>query len=301
MFLYLASKVHRFVDFACDVHYRKAVLSRAILFLLRKINSDVQYVGVNVNGEKTFLFTRDEAVTPYTIAMGGFQKEDLLYVISLLQKNYNLKKNGIFFDIGANIGTQTIYALHSKLFQRAFCFEPVQSNIDMLKLNLFANNLLPAAEVVPVALSDSEGESEIVLSSVNCGDHRVVAGAASTGNGETQKIKCLTLDGYLSKQGIKPTDVSLVWIDTQGHEGQVLTGAQSVLAHNIPVVMEFWPWALRNAGGYEKILDIIKKHFRYFYDLTHEREKRRETANIAQYAASLSKAELFATDLLLVK
>ncbi len=58
--------------------------------------------------------------------------------------------------------------------------------------------------------------------------------------------------------GIGPT--SLVWIDTQGHEGHVLKGATNLIASRRIryVVCEFWPYGLERSDGKDKIFKFLR-------------------------------------------
>ncbi|MGE0653523.1 MAG: hypothetical protein AB7P12_17535, partial [Alphaproteobacteria bacterium] len=75
-------------------------------------------VGVT-NGEETFLtFANSQAISQLLIETGEHQKEDFLRTLDILRKR-GAKPGGWFVDIGANIGTQTVYALTSKHFRSA--------------------------------------------------------------------------------------------------------------------------------------------------------------------------------------
>jgi hypothetical protein len=86
-----------------------------------------------------------------------------------------------------------------------------------------------------------------VQSNINVGDHRVAPG---------QQVRLARLDDLLHENHIEPKDVSLVWMDVQGFEAQVLTGAKEVLAAGTPWVMEFCPPML--APDRDTFLDTIK-------------------------------------------
>ena len=43
--------------------------------------------------------------------------------------------------------------------------------------------------------------------------------------------------------------LGLVWMDAQGHEAHILSGAEVLHAPDIPIVTEYWPQGLRHAGA----------------------------------------------------
>jgi FkbM family methyltransferase len=296
---YVHSKFPRLLEFLVDSTYRKILFFRLLIFLLRKINPHIKYLGLDIDGEKTFLFTEDAGVTPTTAVLGRFQFEDFTRALAILKKS-KLLKPGIFLDIGANVGTQTIYALHTEIFHKAYCFEPVTANLDLLKLNLYANKLTDSAVVVPMALSDKEGKSRMALSPVNFGDHRVILDHQIEQSKEIQTIASTTLDSYMASQNLAASAISLIWMDTQGHEAHVLSGAAKALQEQIPMVTEFWPWALRKTDNYDRLLDLIEKHYGNFYDLGDASLTKRPTKEIKQYAATVKAVETFSTDFLLI-
>ena len=78
----------------------------------------------------------------------------------------------------------------------------------------------------------------------------------------------ISLDEFIENNSeICVDDVSMVWMDIQGHEGKFLQGAYGFLSkQKIPVVMEFWPYGLLRSGTTkEEFLSIIKKLFTHFY------------------------------------
>ena len=51
----------------------------------------------------------------------------------------------------------------------------------------------------------------------------------------------------------------LIWIDTQGHEAKILSGANNLITSGAPVVMEFWPYALKRSNSFGDLKKIIKE------------------------------------------
>lgn len=75
-----------------------------------------------------------------------------------------------------------------------------------------------------------------------------------------------TLDSIIPADG-----VGLVWIDTQGHEGHVLSGASQLLASQAPIVLEFWPYGLDQVDGYRLVREQISRRAR-IVDLSEARQ-----------------------------
>jgi FkbM family methyltransferase len=210
-----------------------------------------------------------------------------------------------FIDVGANIGTATITAISVFGAEDAIGFEPAHDNFKLLQCNLILNELSSRVRVFQVALSNSPGTATLELSPENCGDHRVRM-AGSTGNdamreGEwaTVEVQLVRLDDLIAELNVNMRDVGLVWIDTQGHEGHVLEGAAAVLRSHVPVVLEYWPYGLRRAGGLNLLHSIIAENYSTVVDLSPSGETSSYPAHDIHQLAAEYEGGL--TDLLLIK
>lgn len=173
-----------------------------------------------------------------------------------------MRGSGTVLDIGANMGVISIGMLHTGEFEKAVAIEPDPNNYQFLQRNARQNDLGDDRYVcVPRALSDHEGETEFELSPDNYGDHRVRAVTATAYSGSrrrdrydesrrrTIRVPMETLDQLITRLPEQVSrDIALVWIDTQGHEGRVFAGGQTLFSKNIPVVSEVWPYGIQRSG-----------------------------------------------------
>ena len=294
----LLHRLRRITQIFTTPTYRRVLLCRLYCHLLSRLNPNLRYLGMADGDETTFLFLQDSVVTPYTVAVGNFARDDLHRVIALCDK-IGAALGGTFLDIGANIGTSTLYAMRSGRFQRALCVEPAPANLKLLRLNMDANGLVGKVVVRANAISNKRGVMKLALSKANCGDHRVV-GAPTAPMGDTIDIEVETLDNILVEEGILPESVSLVWIDTQGHEGYVLSGASALIQRGVPFCIEFWPQALQEAGCYEALLEIIEREFEKFIELGLGNAKTLQSTESIRHFAKRFEGTIYHTDLFLV-
>src|SRR5262249_61322958 len=94
---------------------------------------------------------------------GGWQRGEIDTAVEVLSAAQRLPANAVFVDVGAHIGTHTIYALRTGRFARAIAFEPAPRNADLLVRNLEANGLSQAAVVVPKAAGAAAGAAVLPL------------------------------------------------------------------------------------------------------------------------------------------
>jgi FkbM family methyltransferase len=252
---------------------RARAVSRELFFRVAgKFTSELV---AEADGMRFRVPTYDRAVGLMSFAGGPPERGTMKQVLSLLQGRGGWRAaDGRFLDIGANIGTATVTAFGQADFAGAVCFEPLPENHRLLLENLAANGLADRAEVMNIALSDHDGEGDFEISPNNSGDGRVrltdSAGsqdAFGEGSRELVKVKLAKLDSLCEEAAIDLSEVSLAWMDAQGHEGQILAGAKQLLQSSVPLVTEVWPYGLERAGGREAFVAAIAGNFERMIDL----------------------------------
>lgn len=225
------------------------------------------------------VYKDDEVIGKSLIETGAFQEDKITDVLSFLERDYGFIPQ-IFIDIGANIGTHSIYSLKNSVFENAICFEPNRENFKLLQLNALLNNVDKYMRLENLALSNYSGEIEMELSNYNRGDHRIKAKSTLVSFGEESDrlyeiVKVETIDAYTKKNN-SDWSKSLVWMDTQGHEGLIFTGGiEFFKSKKAPpfIVAEFWPYGIERSSGYEMYFDFLKS-CKKIYNLKSFEEKR---------------------------
>lgn len=152
-------------------------------------------------------------------------------------------------DIGANIGYYTL--LFSSLVGNSgtvFSFEPAPDNYKLLQQNITANKI-KNTKSRNVAISDFNGKTKLYLSASNSGCHKITF----MPNSKSVDIDVITLN-Y--------DDISLIKIDVEGAELDVLHGIESIINKCHPIlIMEFEPQLLQQHGVKpSQVLSFIKDH-----------------------------------------
>src|SRR5262249_58355950 len=86
-----------------------------------------------------FVDPSDRVVASWLMWHGAWQRAEIEQAATILAKAGRLPQQAVFVDAGANIGTQTVYALRSGHFARAVAFEPEPGNAQLLAMNVAAN------------------------------------------------------------------------------------------------------------------------------------------------------------------
>lgn len=146
-----------------------------------------------------------------------------------------IKKDSVVIDVGANIGTFTVFAAHHAPEGRVYAFEPAKATFPLLKRNSSAYQNISC---VNAGLGDAPGEKTILN-----------MGAGATGNviqdspyyhnveaagGVLEPVTIMTLDRFVLENNISRVD--FIKIDAEGYEKKVLQGAVETIEKYKPVI-----------------------------------------------------------------
>jgi FkbM family methyltransferase len=161
-----------------------------------------------------------------------------------------LQDGGIFFDIGANIGSYTLIASEQPKAE-VYSFEPHPSTFQMLKQNVEIN-ARSNTRLYNIAFGNSTGEvhfTDLAGSSIN---HFV-----EEKSDHTISVECQRADLFCDEKGIVPI---LVKIDVEGFEYEVLNGFGACLVEVDLFLIEMNGLSDSRSAGKEAILDIMKEN-----------------------------------------
>lgn len=228
----------------------------------------------NVGKYRYHVSTSDRTVGREVFLTGGFDTGCIEHIFQFIrQLGWSDFHQKLFLDIGANIGTTSIPVVMDCGFAGGIAIEPEPANFELLRDSVIVNHMESRIRCVNVALSDSVGRGEMELCPVNRGDHRLRTPNGVVGDGiyhetsrEVVPVETTTFDALVADGTIPLDSLGVVWIDTQGHEGHVLRGARKLLESEVPVVVEYWPYALSRAGGLESFENIVSENYTHFVD-----------------------------------
>lgn len=153
----------------------------------------------------------------------------------------------VFVDVGANIGMMSLAAARAMQGNgKIFAFEPFPQTRGMLEKSFWINGFANILEVHGAAVSNRVGEAPLFLGATS-GHHSMFALDIPQGYSAHQvDVPVVTLDGALPHG----QDVTLLKIDVEGAEIDVIKGAASLHANNpdIAMIVEFGPSHLKRVG-----------------------------------------------------
>ena len=145
-------------------------------------------------------------------------------------------------DVGANIGTFSRYLAGLVGHEgKVVAFEPAVTNFKYLQRNTAH---LQQVAAINAAVGEKHGQTKLYLSPELNVDHQMY----DNGEGRSSvSVNLVSLDTFFEPG----TKVSLLKIDVQGYELQVLKGAKRLIGENpeIKIILEFWPCGLQRSGS----------------------------------------------------
>jgi FkbM family methyltransferase len=173
-----------------------------------------------IRGVNLELHPQGEALSDHIRRENDFFEAEILDYLA----EYHRKQKTIV-DIGANIGNHSVYFANFLEYENILCFEPIPANFDLLRKNMAP---YPNVGLAEMAVSD-------MTHSISMRENRGNMGASSVHiEGEIR-----VLSTSLDRIGLQ--DVTLMKIDVEGHEPQVLDGAMETMYRCHPLILiEDW-------------------------------------------------------------
>jgi FkbM family methyltransferase len=153
-------------------------------------------------------------------------------------------KPEVAIDVGAHLGSFTL--LLAKYARFVVAVEPDPRAVGMLASNISANRLSNVI-VFPYACSSSDGRELNLKLGRGGRSSRVQSSSGDV------TVKTITVDTMVEALGLE--EVSFLKVDVEGHELEVLRGAQNTLRKYRPILLvELWP---ENARDVEELLQKL--------------------------------------------
>jgi FkbM family methyltransferase len=185
-----------------------------------------------------------------------------------------LPENGVFVDVGANVGFISQHIARRFQNVRVFAFEPNPRIYPILQKNLKA---FPHCESFHVGLGANEGHLEFFHGEESCVGSFVPGytsqhpGNYLRGHIAKSKVQVTTGDTVLSHIGT----IDVMKMDVEGYEIEVLRGMSKLLAEGAikTIFFEFCPFAQRWAHNQpEEIIHLLIKSGYAVYEVEGESE-----------------------------
>lgn len=199
------------------------------------------YYGVKV------YFPQDSFLFNLVCQYGIYEK----FNIQLLEKL--ISPNTFYFDVGANIGLMSVPILKSCVSSKVVSFEASPNSLSYLLKTAENSNLKHRWNIIQKAVSSEVGSLDFSVRSPKQG---AFDGFRDTERGGVSKqitVPVTTIDTEWEAMG--SPNVSIIKIDVEGSELDVLKGAMVCIQQNHPYIL--CEWNARNLKAYNCPIDSI--------------------------------------------
>lgn len=236
-------------------NFRYKLLKSELQFGLRKVFSD--WAKYDINKLKVhFKTTRGDFVirdnpADFIIASPSFERQDIDYLIYLMEKAVYQKKKIAFIDIGADFGKYLVTVGMRINKVKILGFEPEPDSQALLKENVKRNNLSNVS-IFPIALSSRKGVKKFYIEPEL---HMLMSFGTSD---ESIRVHTDILDNYI--QLISGFDEVFIKLDVEGHEVEVLRGASRFIEHFKKITL-----LCEDSGviKQDELTSYLKKNFKF--------------------------------------
>ncbi len=189
-------------------------------------------------------YLNTDRVIGQRIALGKFEK----FETALLEKQLN--KNSICVDVGANIGYYTL--LMARRVKKVIAIEPDKKCFEILKKNVEKNGLKNVV-LLNMGASNKTEKKFLIRDKNNFGNSRI-----NDKNGDI--VFTDTLDNLLANEQY----ISLIKIDTQGWEPQVIEGLKKTIERWHPTMfLEYTPREYKD----RKMINFLRKNYQNIWSI----------------------------------
>lgn len=206
-----------------------------------------------VNGARLLVKTGETGFTG-NIYTGLHEFPEMGFVLHFL------RDEDLFVDVGANVGSYTVLAC-AAVGARGVAFEPIPGTYARLIENVRLNGLDDKVLCVNQGVGARPGAMAF-SSDCDTTNHALAAGEQRDGS---VTVQLTSLD--IALRGMSP---SLIKIDVEGYESQVLEGAQQILENRAlnAVIVELNGSGSRYGFDESNIIELLRNHgfLSYSYD-----------------------------------
>lgn len=228
-----------------------------------------KYYIVARNDDHSMVFDPSQYLGESMLASRDYGRSLTDEIVAFLKDRKALQSGGALIEVGANVGTQSVYLNLAHKFDRCVFVEPDLESAYLLRANIALNGLSQKSSIVECGVGDVEGEFCLRRNATSAGqstlrDHHIehfVTSADLFTRAPTVNVPVVTLDMLLKDQGVSPEQISMIWMDIEGFELNALRGMMNILASGPPMALEYSPIWMSEVERLE-FADLVFGHYK---------------------------------------
>lgn len=217
---------------------------------------------------------------------GNWGRKETQKVVAFLEQQGMLSGKGVAMDLGANIGTQTLYLHLTAKFKKVIAVEAAPKNFDFLKANVRVNDWTSDIEAHHAAIYTKDGVINLNLKEEDVsGGHSLLE---LPGNTKTMEVPAITIGSLLSTYSISPEQVEFVWMDIEGFDFEILQEIHKTIGSQLPVFFEFSP-RFMGENKTNEFVHFLQSHYTHIYSFQNLNEAPVRLIDLDAFANSSQK------------
>lgn len=193
-------------------------------------------------GDHRFVFFGYDLIGLSLLDYGEYTRQSVSDLRKKLQEHGRDTAGISILEVGANIGTHTVYFFLDLDCADVTCLEPDPENFRTLGTNIVLNDLTAKTTLLPVGASDAIGSAEFTRVLTNRGASHVGAPKQDEPQANTLRVDLTTIDTLVDSGALKGKDIGLIWMDVEGHELSALKGMRELIRiQHPPIFLEYTP------------------------------------------------------------
>jgi FkbM family methyltransferase len=247
-----------------------------LLFLAQKIAiNNFIYIFSSKFGPKISLtFPSDISWLKYSLER-NYEKSSIKFI-----NKFSKDINGVFFDVGSNIGWFSVHMLYFNNKNIVHSFEPQNLICKKLAKNIEINGFENRSIINQFGLSSNDNK-KINIYNMPKDPHGHAFLENKDGAEIIESIELKTLDNYVISNIVE--NIKFIKIDVEGHELDVLLGAKSIIKFHEPIIM----FEAKSSTG------KISKSFQEIYKLINSLNKNYVLYKVPDYKGQITKVISF--------
>ena len=214
------------------------------------------------------IYFLDLTIGQSILLTGEYERKVVTDLRCFLEEKKLFKSNSMVLELGANIGTHSIYLERDFDASRVIALEPDPELFGILDRNIALNRLDGIIIPVQLAVSDQQGLVRFARDMSNRGGSGIGSRAETLGkDAPSIDVEATTVDDLLDRLDMSPSDIDLIWMDVESHELEVFRGMVEFLSiAKPPIFFEYTPSG--DSGQRAELRDIVFGNYGsvYSYD-----------------------------------
>ena len=207
--------------------------------IMRKIRTSISIIKKVKNWPRFFLNfpQKKETIIKFRdeVILHTFLPQNILEVWiqeGYTPKGFQIKPNDTVIDIGAHIGSFSVYAARKANNIKVFSYEPDKRNFNRIKENILLNNLENLIKPNLLGVSSKNETKTFYLDYEHPGNQSLFVKTKNP-----IEIKCITLNKIFDSNNIK--QCNFLKMDCEGAEFDILYSSKNILKKVDKIAMEF--------------------------------------------------------------